>query len=99
MPQGRLEAAVEELERALEWDPASAFIRSHLAIVLVLWRRWDKAMDQARMVLELEPKAYMAHLVTSVCYRERACPMKRSRLSAWRRSCPAARRRCWDGWA
>jgi TolB-like protein/Tfp pilus assembly protein PilF len=74
MPQGHLEAAVEELERALEWDPASAFIRNHLAIVLVLWRRWDKAMDQARMVLELEPRAYMAHLVTSVCYREQRMP-------------------------
>jgi TolB-like protein/tetratricopeptide (TPR) repeat protein len=74
MPQGHLEKAVEELERALEWDPASAFIRSHLAIVLVLWRRWDKALDQARMVLELEPKAYMAHLVTSVCYREQLKP-------------------------
>lgn len=71
MPYGRLEAAVEELERALEWDPSSAFIRAHLAIVLVLWRRWDKAMDQARMVLELEPRAYMAYLVTAVCYRER----------------------------
>ena len=74
MPQGQLEAAVEELQRALEQDPASAFIRSHLAIVLVLWRRWDKAMDQARMVLELEPKAYIAHLVRSVCYRERRRP-------------------------
>jgi TolB-like protein/Tfp pilus assembly protein PilF len=74
MPQGQLEAAVEELELALERDPASAFIRTHLAIVLVLWRRWDKAMEQARMVLELEPKAYMAHLVTSVCYRERRMP-------------------------
>jgi TolB-like protein/Tfp pilus assembly protein PilF len=74
MPQGRLEKAVEELERAIEWDPASAFIRSHLAIVLVLWRRWDRAMDQARIVLELEPKAYIAHLVTSVCYRERRMP-------------------------
>jgi TolB-like protein/Flp pilus assembly protein TadD len=70
MPQGQLAAAVEELERALEWEPASVFIRSHLALMLVLWRRWDRALDQARMVLELEPKAYMALLVTSVCCRE-----------------------------
>lgn len=74
MPQGHLEAAVAELERALEGDPASAFIRAHLAIVLVLGRRWDTAMDQARMVLELDPGAYMAHLVTAVCYRERRMP-------------------------
>ena len=71
MPRGQLEAAAEELQRALESDPASAFVRIHLALVLVLWRRWDDAMDQARMVLELEPRAYMAHLVTAVCYRER----------------------------
>jgi TolB-like protein/Tfp pilus assembly protein PilF len=74
MPHGRLESAAEELERALEWDPSSAFVRGHLAIVLVLWRRWDEAMDQARMVLELEPRAYIAHLVTAVCYRERRMP-------------------------
>jgi TolB-like protein/tetratricopeptide (TPR) repeat protein len=74
MPRGRLEAAVEELERALEWDPSSAFIRAHLAIVLVLWRRWDQAMQQARMVLQLEPNVYIAYLVIAVCCREQGMP-------------------------
>jgi TolB-like protein/Tfp pilus assembly protein PilF len=74
MPHGRLEAAVDELERAVEWDPSSAFIRTHLAIVLVLWRRWDQALEQAEMVLQLEPNAYMAYLVKAVCYRERRLP-------------------------
>jgi TolB-like protein/Flp pilus assembly protein TadD len=74
MPQGRLEAAVEQLEHALAQDPASAFIRSQLAIVLVLRRRWEEAMAQARMALDVEPRAYLAHMVTAVCYRERRRP-------------------------
>lgn len=70
MPRGYVEAAAEELERALEWDPLSTFVRGHLAIVLVLWRRWDKAMEQARLLLELDPHAPWGDFVMGVTYRE-----------------------------
>jgi TolB-like protein/tetratricopeptide (TPR) repeat protein len=70
MPHGRLEEAVTELEKALEWDPLSALIRTHLAIVLVLWRCYDKAMDQARLLLELDPNSPWAYFIMGVAYRE-----------------------------
>jgi TolB-like protein/Flp pilus assembly protein TadD len=71
MPHGRLEEAVAELERALQWDPLSIYTRVHLAAVLALWRRYDRALEQARILLELEPKAYWGHLLMGACYRDR----------------------------
>jgi tetratricopeptide (TPR) repeat protein len=70
MPLGRLEKAVAELERALEWDPLSWYVRTHLAAVLLLWRRYDRAMEQAKVLLELEPKPYWAYLVMGSCFRD-----------------------------
>lgn len=69
MPRGYLEAAAEELERALEWDPLSEFVRVHLAIVLLLWHRWNEAMDQARVLLELDANGAWGHFVMGVAYR------------------------------
>lgn len=71
MPRARLEEAVTELERALEWDPLSAGARTMLAVVLLLWRRFDRAMEQARLLLDLEPNAYWAYLVIGGCHRDR----------------------------
>jgi TolB-like protein/tetratricopeptide (TPR) repeat protein len=70
MPHGRLEEAVAELERALEWDPESAYVRNHLAAVLLLWHRYDRAIEQSRMLLELDPNSYWAYLVMGGCYRD-----------------------------
>jgi tetratricopeptide (TPR) repeat protein len=70
MPHGRLEEAVAELERALEWDPLSTYTRAQLAIMLVLWHRYERAMDEARTLLEQDPNVYLGHLVMGTCYRE-----------------------------
>jgi TolB-like protein len=45
MPHGRLEEAVAELERALELDPLSFLARFWLGIMLLLWRRYDRAVE------------------------------------------------------
>jgi tetratricopeptide (TPR) repeat protein len=70
MPQARHEEAVAELELALVWDPQSISLRSHLGAELLLWRRYDRAMEQARRVLELEPRAYWGHALIASCYRD-----------------------------
>ncbi len=70
MPHGRLEAAVAELEAALEFDPLSTYTRTPLAIMLLLWHRYDRAIAEARRLLELDPSAYWGHLVIGSCYRE-----------------------------
>jgi TolB-like protein/Flp pilus assembly protein TadD len=70
MPHARHEEAVAELELALLWDPQSISLRSHLGAELLLWRRYDRAMEQARRVLELEPRAYWGHALIASCYRD-----------------------------
>ena len=71
MPHGRLAEAVTELERALELDPLSTGIRSWLSVMLLLWRRYDRAFDEATQLLELDPTAYWAHAAIGGTYRER----------------------------
>ena len=70
MPHARLEEAAAELELALVWDPQSVSARSHLGAVLLLWRRYDRVMEQARRILELEPSAYWGHALMASCYRD-----------------------------
>lgn len=70
MPHARHEEAVAELELALGWDPQSVGLRSHLGAVLLLWRRYDRAMEQARRIVELEPSAYWGHALMASCYRD-----------------------------
>jgi tetratricopeptide (TPR) repeat protein len=85
MPHARHEEAVAELELALVWDPQSISLRSHLGAELLLWRRYDRALEQARQVLELEPRAYWGHALIASCYRDqrlfdRAIPAYRKAL-------------------
>jgi TolB-like protein/Tfp pilus assembly protein PilF len=71
MPHGRVKEAIEELERALELDPLSAAAHSWLAVTLMLAREFDRAEDQARRLLELEPASYWAYLVLGGACRQR----------------------------
>jgi TolB-like protein/Flp pilus assembly protein TadD len=70
MPHGRLAEAVAELERALELDPLSTGLRSWLAVMLLLWRKYDRAFHEATRLLELDSSAYWAHAVIGGTYRE-----------------------------
>jgi TolB-like protein/Tfp pilus assembly protein PilF len=70
MPQGRIEEAVQELERALELDPLSTVTHTFLAVVLMLSRQYERARDQARLLLELEPASYWGYAILGGTYRE-----------------------------
>ena len=71
LPQGRLEEAAVQIEHALESDPLSTFTRVWLGVMLLLGRRYDQAIEQARLVIELAPTYYWGHLVIGACYREK----------------------------
>jgi TolB-like protein len=68
MPHGRIEEAVSEIERALESDPLSVFVRSWLVEMLHLGRQYDQGIEQARRVLELDPDYYLCHLALGHLY-------------------------------
>jgi superkiller protein 3 len=66
-----MDEAVAELERALESDPLSPLI--HIWLVTVLWpgRHYDRAIEEARVLLELEPSGYTSYFVAGLPYREK----------------------------
>lgn len=69
MPQGQLEAAAAELERALEFDPLAFEVRYWLAIMLLLSGRYERGIDECRKTLDLEPDYPLAHFAMAACYR------------------------------
>ena len=71
MPHGRLEEAITEIERALESDPLSLLMQGWLGVMLVLAHKWDRALDQAHLLLQLSPSTFWGHFIFGVTYREK----------------------------
>ena len=65
---GRLEEAVAELERALEFDPLSPEVRFWLVEVLFFGRQYERGLEQARQLLDLEPEHQVAYMVLGHVY-------------------------------
>jgi TolB-like protein/Tfp pilus assembly protein PilF len=63
MPQGRLTELVAEFEIALEYDPLDLNARCWLGVVHWLARRYDDAIEQAHLVLEIDPNYPFGHLL------------------------------------
>ena len=70
MPFGRLDEAVAHLEFALDLDPLGLFPRAWLLIMFWLKRQYAGAIDQGRLLLEMEPTHFGAHLALGVVCRE-----------------------------
>jgi tetratricopeptide (TPR) repeat protein len=71
LPLGRLQEAAAEIERALESDPLSLFMRWWLAVMLTFGRQYDRAMEQTRLMLELDPNCHLGHFAAGLVYLER----------------------------
>ena len=63
VPEGRIDEAVVQIERALEADPLSLKPRVWLAEALYLGRQYVRAKEQARAVLELDASYSMGYFV------------------------------------
>jgi TolB-like protein len=61
MPLGRLKESVEELKIVIESDPLSLFNRWWLSIMYHLARDNNRAMEQARFMIEIDPAYYIGH--------------------------------------
>lgn len=60
-PVGRLDEALEEIQRALALDPLSLIIRTCLAGILHDRRQHQAAIEEYRKTLELEPRFHFAY--------------------------------------
>jgi tetratricopeptide (TPR) repeat protein len=53
----RLKDAAAEIELALDSDPQSTFLRAWLVCMLALDRQYDRAAEQARLIIEFDPSS------------------------------------------
>ena len=53
--QGRLDQALQEIKTAQQLDPLSLGINKDFAVILLYARDYDKALEQCRKTLEIEP--------------------------------------------
>jgi TolB-like protein/Tfp pilus assembly protein PilF len=63
MARGHLAEAAAELEGVLEYDPMNLNVRCWLAVLHYLGCNYDCALEQLRLVLEVDPKYSLGHLV------------------------------------
>jgi TolB-like protein/Tfp pilus assembly protein PilF len=70
MPQGRMEEAVSEVERVLQSDPLSLFVRLVQVVMLLISYQHERTLEAARQLLELDPTAYWAYLAIGSIYRD-----------------------------
>jgi len=71
MPHNRMDEAVAELEGALESDPLSVGTRCWLGIMLLLARKYDSAIVEARRMFDLEPNSCWPPFITGIAYRQK----------------------------
>jgi TolB-like protein/tetratricopeptide (TPR) repeat protein len=70
LPECRLAEAASEIELALETDPLSSFLRSWFGVMLWLNREYDRAVEQARLIVTFDPAAFTGHWLLGLFLRE-----------------------------
>jgi len=61
LPHGRVEEAVAEVEGVLVSDPLSVFVRWWLAVMAYLARRPERAIEEGRHMIALDPNHFLGH--------------------------------------
>ncbi len=82
--EGRFEEAIAELQAALESDPLSILIRAWLAIMLYLDRGFERGLEEAHRIVELERANYVGYWLAGAYARE--CGLFEESIAAHRKS-------------
>lgn len=64
--QGRFDEAFPEIERARQLDPLSLIIATDNGAILFFAHQYDRAIEQLRAVLEMDPSFPRAHMLINV---------------------------------
>jgi tetratricopeptide (TPR) repeat protein len=67
----RVDEALREMEAALESDPLSLFLLGWYGFFLWLDRQYDRAMEQGRLMIEIDPGHYGGYWTTAMYCREK----------------------------
>jgi TolB-like protein/Flp pilus assembly protein TadD len=65
---GDTEQAVAELESALELDPLSMEVRCWLVLELIFGRQYERGLEQAQQLVELEPRHHITYMMLGLVY-------------------------------
>ncbi|MGH9644328.1 MAG: TPR end-of-group domain-containing protein, partial [Terriglobales bacterium] len=71
MAMGRTQDSFEQIYRARELDPLSISINFSLGWRLYLARQYDRAIEQLRNTLEMDPSYELPHLVAGQAYEQK----------------------------
>ncbi len=68
LPQGRVEQALTEMQRALELDPLDPFYNSLAGYLMHVKRKFEAAVVQLKHAVDLDPTFFFSHWLLSVPY-------------------------------
>ena len=83
--RGRFDEALEESERARHLDPLSLIIAADRGAILYFSRQYDKAIEQFRAVLDMEPNLPRAHLIVGAYAEKGRFADALTHIGSWRR--------------
>jgi TolB-like protein/Tfp pilus assembly protein PilF len=84
--QGRFDEALQESERARQLDPLSLIIATDNGAILYYSRQYDRAIEQFRAVLEMEPSFPRAHFVLYAYVQKGRFADALADIENWRRT-------------
>jgi Tfp pilus assembly protein PilF len=84
--QGRFEEAFAESERARQLDPLSLIIATDNGAILYFSRQYDRAIEQFRTVLDMEPNFPRAHLLVFAYVEKGMFADALADIEKWRRN-------------
>jgi len=83
--EGRFDEAFAEMGRARELDPLSLIIAADNGAILYFARQYDRAIEQLRTVLDMEPDFPRAHIVLGAYIEEGRFADALADIESWRR--------------
>jgi tetratricopeptide (TPR) repeat protein len=83
--QARFDEAFAESERARQLDPLSLIIATDHGAILYFSRQYDRAVEQFRAVLDMEPDFPRAHLLVFAYVQKGLFPDALADIEKWRR--------------